>query len=405
MKSRQTLSQAELAALHADLDRRLDAVGFDTHPGVALRILDLTQNPDAGMQDYARVIRSDPGLVGRLIRLSNSAAYAQRDPVTSIDRACVMLGAARLRAVSLGFYLAQAAASEPRSIISREIWGQSVYRACLASELARAVLPELAPEAFVVGLMLDAGVPVAAKLLGDDYVELYAQGLSPARSFAAEYETVPFTHVDVMTALVRRWHFPDVLAKPILWHHTPPPAPSGLESPLQILYRIAYVAGSVALRPSGAPQSDDPVDCDLRAPLGLSKAELRNVLSATTREFRSVIDLFADVADRPNLAEMVERAHHQLVGTFDDVLTNSLEQEDALKPQQFRLGGLLVRVRPEERGLASAFSYDSAGEPLSLYRFPIRGATPDKIRTALGLDPEPGDDIDALRAFLLRIAA
>src|SRR5689334_2751536 len=105
MKPRSELSGAEVDDLLGALEGRLHTVGIESQPEVAARIVELVSDPDAGLRQYADVVRADAALSGRLLRLANSAFFAQREPVTSLDRACVLLGLDRLKAVSLGFQL------------------------------------------------------------------------------------------------------------------------------------------------------------------------------------------------------------------------------------------------------------------------------------------------------------
>src|SRR5215468_4195680 len=87
MKTRNLLSAGEVDALLAALEGRLQGVGVETQPEVAARILDLIADPGAGLRQYADVVRADAALSGRLLRLANSAFFAQRQPVTNLDRA------------------------------------------------------------------------------------------------------------------------------------------------------------------------------------------------------------------------------------------------------------------------------------------------------------------------------
>src|SRR5205085_4261819 len=131
-----------------------------------------------------------------ILRLANCAFFAQRQPITNLDRSCVLLGVDRLKSVALGFYLSRAAAGDPRQSLSRRIWGQSVYRACLSAELARQLAPTRAAESFIIGLLLDAGIPLVARLLGRPALAILHNDDPPARQFKAESDHLPFTHVD-----------------------------------------------------------------------------------------------------------------------------------------------------------------------------------------------------------------
>ena len=74
-------------------------------PQVAARLLELAADPNAQIRDYVDAIKTDWALTGRVLRLANSAFYAQRQPVTRLDRALIVLGVERAKAICLGFYL------------------------------------------------------------------------------------------------------------------------------------------------------------------------------------------------------------------------------------------------------------------------------------------------------------
>lgn len=404
MKTRNELTAAGLAELYEQLERRLADLGLESQPAVAARLLELSRDPGAGLADYANIVRNDPSLSGRLLRLSNSAFFAQRQPVTSVDRACVLLGLDRLRAMSLGFYLSRAAATDAGARISREVWGQSVYRACLAAEISRTLAPSLAPEAFVVGLMMDSAVPLTHKLLGEPYEEHYGQSLPPLKGFNIETTQFAFTHVDVAAVLARRWKFPEVLAKPIEWHHTPP-APGGRHEPVHVLHRVAYYVGSVGLRPDGTPAQRAPMATTAEIHLGLDPGRLADHVSRTTDEYDAVLGLFSDVADSLETTYLAAAVHQQLVNVLDEQMASEIADASRPRPQQFRLGGMTVTLRPEADGIGTAYTYDRRGEPLSTYRFLFASETVESLREALGLEPDPGDDLHAIGDFLQKLAA
>lgn len=405
MKTRNTLTGAEVGELYETLNVRLSGIGLETQPAVATRILELTRDPETGMSDYAKIIRSDAALCGRLLRLANSAFFAQRQPVASVDRACVLLGGERLRSIALGFYLADAAATDPRGRVSREIWGQSVYRACLAAELARANCPALASEAFVIGLMLDAGTPLAYRLLGDAYAMLLDERLPPLKAFAEEFEHLPYTHVDVIAVLLRRWKFPDLLAKPIAWHHTPP-APMGGDEPVRQLHKIAYYVGAVTLRPEGRPAHNLPMPTTAQVHLDIENGRLREIIGRSSAEYSSVLEIFDGVAegvgDTAALASAVQR---ELIEVLDETMAGTLQDMTAPKPQKFTLGGLQVVIRPDDKGMGTAYAYDSRGEPLSAYRFVFNAESPESIRHALGLEADERDELEPINQYIEYLAA
>ncbi len=407
MKPRSALTATEHAELVQYLACKLDGVGIETQPEVAIKILDLVRQPDTGMADYAKVIRADAPLSGKLLRISNSAFFAQRDPVTSIDRACVLLGLERLRALALGFYLSKAAAGDPTQRISREVWTQSVYRACLSSEIARQVIPERVSEAFVIGLMLDAGIPLMHKLMGERYLEIWTAQLSPAPMFKREYSELPYTHADVMQALAKRWGLPELIAHPIAYHHTPPGDTKRTDAAV-VLHKIAYYVGAVDLTPvKPEPREIPPLPSIAARLFEFSSSDVTRLIERATKEYHATSGLFSRVAGTiPDAEALSLRVHQQLVSIVEESVEKSLHPGgNKITPCSVEVGGSKLEVESDSRGYVTVYLVDGQGQRLISYRFRPQDETPETITHALGV--ELADDVDrtTLSSLLTALAA
>lgn len=424
MKPRSSISAAELSELYDRLDRQLDRVGLETQPRVAVRLLELISQDGAQIKDYNEALRTDAALTGRLLRLANSAYFAQRTPVTKLERALVLLGIQRVKAVSLGFYLSKAAATAGAKSISREVWGQSVFRACLAAALARSRGPALASEAFVVGLMLDCGIPLMAKMLGGAYEQLYVEhGRSPAKLYNAELEHLEFTHVDMAAALTRRWRLPAVLAKPIVWHHTPPPSLRGTEdgvgapalpaAPLSaqdataLLQRIGYYAGAVTLDAFGSPAEPTPLPSIGSRVLDVGPPEITRAVRAAAQEHGAVSQLFDGVAkgvdDPEALAESVSL---QLVGVLDEQMIKSLRQETGATTSRLSVAGYELELQQTGApGRVTVYLDTASGERVISCTVAPAAETPATLRRSLGLEDASEDEMKKLVGELRAMAA
>lgn len=404
MKTRNLLTAGEVDALVADLERRLGSVGIETQPQVAAKVIDLVADPDAGLRDYAGVVKADPALTGRLLRLANSAFFAQRQPVANLDRACVLLGIGRLKAVSLGFYLSRAAAADAGARLSRRIWGESVYRACLASELAHHLCPGLVSEAFVVGLMLDAGVPLLAKLEGDGALKIAESDQAPARQFRAEFETLPCTHVDVGAALARRWRLPEILAKPIERHHTQP-GEWGRPDAVHSVHRIAYYVGALQLGPEGRPPEPVPLPATAERTLGMNTAQVAQVVSKASGQYGAMCELFRGVADSVgDVSKMVDLVQHQLVEIMDQSLAAQFQEETQAISGGFVIAGQQIEVE-REGDLAVAYLSDGRGRRLLSYSFRPGRETAVTVLEALGIEAAAPGEWTELDTYLRSMAA
>jgi len=405
MKPRRDLSAVELESLHEHISRKLDKVGLETHPKVALRVLELAQDPNTRVQEWSEAVKTDWALTGRLLKLANSAFYAQRAPVTKLERALVLLGTERTKAVCLGFYLSRAATPPGVKDLTRRVWGQSVYRASLASALARISSPGLVGEAFVVGLMLDCAVPLMARLIGEDYIRLHDACDSPAKLFAAEFDRLEFTHTDVAATLARRWKLPTVLARPIVWHHAPPPTHHAGDS-VAALQRIGYYAGSLRLTPDGIPRTDEPLPAVAGKLFELPAGGLAAVIAAAVSEYQATIEVFSHIGERVAELEAVgDSVQMQLIEMMDIQIERAIRLETRGGPERVNLSGQTIEVEPGNNGEVIAFIAGAKGERLLSCTVRPENETTDSIRRKLGLEDAADTDMRQLMRVMQAMAA
>jgi HD-like signal output (HDOD) protein len=405
MKQRKLLTAGEVDALYAELDRRLHGMVPQTQPEIAARILDLVADREAGLRQYADVIKTDPTLSGRLLRLANSAFFAQREPVTNLDRACVLLGLERIKATALGFYLARSVNTGPDDALARRVWGEGVYRACLASELSRHLCPGYSAEAFCVGLMLDSGLPILVRLLGDRATAIYGAESLPPKQFKAEFETLPCTHVDVVAMLARRWKLPDLLAKPIERHHLAPPEGARAE-PVYLLHRISYYVGALQLNDDSIPDRPAPLQVTAQKVLGLGPDQLAGIIRRSAGEYAAMTEMFREVADSiGDMSEMADRVQRQLVDMVDSTMMLEFRDHTRQTTGAFEVGDRRIEIELDRQGLAIAYLLDAEGERFLSHSFTPGRARAADLLEALGVEPPASSCITDLDAYMRSIAA
>ena len=101
-------------------------IGFFIVPGVALRIIELAQDPDVVMATAADTIGLDAALSARMLRIANSPLYASRRRVENLSQALTVLGLNATLTLALGFSLAHCGpGSHP---VARErVWRRSQF--------------------------------------------------------------------------------------------------------------------------------------------------------------------------------------------------------------------------------------------------------------------------------------
>lgn len=143
-------------------------------PQIALRALEACHS-DASFRDIARIIDTDTALCGRMLSLANSALYRQASPVDTIEQAMLRLGIRQIESLIITASLRQLLVRlEPEHWQQlRDFWRHSLTTALIARALARLTRYPSAEEAYMVGLLHNAGELVLLSSPGDHPVAQY----------------------------------------------------------------------------------------------------------------------------------------------------------------------------------------------------------------------------------------
>ncbi|TVQ75809.1 MAG: HDOD domain-containing protein [Phycisphaeraceae bacterium] len=401
MKTRSELSAKEVEVLQQTLMRRLGDTSVPTLPQVALKVIELVSNPDSTIKQFAEVIRTDQALTGRLLRMANSASYAQRRKVTNIERAMVLMGIDRIKAVALGFHLSKAAASDKSDLNSSHIWAQSLFRGWLALRIAEKVNREIAAEAFIVNLMADAGLPMMPKLLGEAYRNAVPSGTPPAKRYLNENTALPFTHVDVTAAMARIWNLPDILRIAMSQHHTPPQGVS-LSDAQSSLQAITYFCNLIPLDAQLNAQVDDRLVRHAERLFKISDADLNELVIHAAQDLEACRALFTDVIDESvNIDYIVEAANRQLG------CEGSEEHSAAAfrKCLSFCAGEFQYQIESADNNSVVVYIADAEGNRILSEQINPTNLTEARIRETLMLDNAPSDRADEILKGIHSLAA
>ncbi len=122
--------------------------------------------------EFSRVIGTDAGMTAKLLRFLNSAFFALRQPVSSVDQACIYFGLKNIKNFILVLSL-----NDYASVENLSLWKSSLIRARLMEELTKRVEPERSGEAYLIGLLSNLeemiGVDIASflrEVKADSYV-------------------------------------------------------------------------------------------------------------------------------------------------------------------------------------------------------------------------------------------
>lgn len=192
--------------------------------GVALAIIRLIQQEDSSMSDLARVIKTDPAFVGRLIKAANGLAGYNRRAIVSVQEALMVLGLPAVRTLALGFSLL----SSYRDGNCKGFDYGRYWTGCLVYALAMQAITQrtrvaAAEETFCLGLLVRIGELALATLYPQDYGKVLQQTVEyrDVPLVALEQRAFALNHRELASAMLADWGLPRIFHEPAYFAEVP----------------------------------------------------------------------------------------------------------------------------------------------------------------------------------------
>ncbi|MCB1959672.1 MAG: diguanylate cyclase [Rhodocyclaceae bacterium] len=200
--------------------------------GVALAIIRLTRKDDLSLAELARVIKTDPAFVGRLIKAANSAAMGARRPVASVQEALMVLGLPAVRNMALGFSLLSNYRNGGCANFDYErYWSGALLMALAAQAIGQRVHCAAADEMFCLGLLSRVGELALATLHPKQYSDVLAEAAAPGGDLVAcEQRAFAMHHRELTAVMLADWGLPKLFYEPAAHFEMPDDAPFAEDS-------------------------------------------------------------------------------------------------------------------------------------------------------------------------------
>ena len=209
---RALLSSERLAHMVGSVD------ALPSPPRAYQELLAHLQDEKSSLADVARLIRRDAGLTANILKLTNSAFFGIRSPLTSVERAVEFIGLDSIAALVLGYgvFGTKTPISLPGFNLER-LGHHSFETAACARSIARLEKMDscVVEAAFLTGVLHDIGRMVFALRAAPPDAE-------DRRHWIVESRTLMETHhAEIGAYLLGLWGFSDTIIEAIAWHHMP----------------------------------------------------------------------------------------------------------------------------------------------------------------------------------------
>jgi HD-like signal output (HDOD) protein len=239
-------------------------------PHVASQALDLANNPESSIREFAELIMRDPPIAARFIATANSALFSRGQTIRSVHDAVARIGLGGAR--DLVFQVVYASTVSGLKDFQDQVQA-SFDRSVLCGVICRVGAPLLRlniADAYLCGLLHDIGESRVYRILSEGKL---VPSVEEARALVDKY------HPRAGAELAMRWALPDEIVQ-VCRRHTERGTPSSDQ------LRLVRVADMIV--DHVREQSDNPV---------LAQPEL-DELGVTAEQMRTIIGRSIEAASR-----------------------------------------------------------------------------------------------------------
>jgi diguanylate cyclase (GGDEF)-like protein len=184
--------------------------------------LDLrARDPDIEMAKVAQAVGRDPAMTAKILRIANSAFYAQRRPSQNLRQALVIIGLNAALTLALSFSLVSSMrALRPVGIDYPRFWRRALLAATAARTFSESIKVGHAEDIFLAALLQDMAVLALDRASRDFYAKLQ-QPSSHADWVAYEVAELGRDHAGYSAMLLKAWNLPERICKTVGASHEP----------------------------------------------------------------------------------------------------------------------------------------------------------------------------------------
>ncbi len=202
--------------------------GLPSLPQLLQEIIQLAKN-DPSPKELIRVIRKDPSISTKILRLINSSFYSFRSKISSIEFAAAQLGSRQLLALALSTEIYPRFIKKKIMIDHLRFWRHSLETAIACREIANACGYKPVEEAFILGLVHDIGILLVEAEFPVEFKRIWGELKGGKSLLDAEESILGTNHAKIGGFLLDHWNLPKFMGEAITLHHSDFPQTEDLQ--------------------------------------------------------------------------------------------------------------------------------------------------------------------------------
>jgi putative nucleotidyltransferase with HDIG domain len=261
-------------------------------PGSVVKLITLLSGGETDVDEITRVIRFDPTLTVRLLRMANSAFSGASVTITTVHEAVSRLGTQRVLSLAVAAHTRPLLRVQVTAYGYREgeLWRHSVLAMLAAESAPSACRVPVPPASSTAALLHDIGKLVMAHFLDPEILDLLGRaqnegGLGPME---AETQILQVHHGELGGLIARHWNLPEPIINGITFHHNPELG----GDPVCDVVHVANVVAKQAQAKILSKETSASINPDAAERLGLAPENMELIVNETVASFSKVGGLF-----------------------------------------------------------------------------------------------------------------
>lgn len=264
-------------------------------PAVAIKIIELANNPEADIGEACQYISLDPVLSAKLLKTANAPLYKSRRVATNIRQAVSILGTHSVIVIALSFTLANSLMKKSPSsnlpTFDHDIfWRRSITSALASRALGEKLNLSFLDDLFLAGLVQEIGILAFLTMMPEEYGQVFSSTTDHDQLLHMERQTFGAGHDELGCMLLQKWHVPDYIALACIASHSQP-EPKSLDPTLQACVAVSRHLADYFLNPQDSKKMSALTQA-ARDWLDLDDTALIDVIQLMETGLRPIEDLF-----------------------------------------------------------------------------------------------------------------
>jgi len=214
--------QLRTAAESAALQRAVLQINeISTLPHVAVRVMEVANDPHSEAADLKHVMEIDPALSARVLRYVNSSACSPRVKITNLQHAIAYLGTKQIRNLAMTASVSELFREDERVAFYRrsELWRHLVSVGICARMIAMRRKLANVEDVYLAGLLHDVGIILEDHYLHGPFSQVIRLLRDDKTLAEVERSQLGFDHTALGEQVGELWRFPDGVKAAIRYHH------------------------------------------------------------------------------------------------------------------------------------------------------------------------------------------